>query len=217
VKEIAVSRVKFGYANMANKGACSIRFKYKDSSLAFASSHLDSGIGPGLDTNRRQQLETIIKNSFIYERGTNMLQYNWQSHDIKVIFGDLNFRNTVNLDMDQAMKLISQDDIQTLQGYDEWVQFSKQPKNKKGILRNYREGCITFGPTYKYIVKTDQYDTNRMPAYTDRILFESVHDLPQKNPLMNIYYGKIDYNLSDHKPVTGLFEAKIKVVNAAMK
>ena len=73
VKEIAVSRVKFGYANMANKGACSIRFKYKDSSLAFASSHLDSGIGPGLDTNRRQQLETIIKNSFIYERGTNML------------------------------------------------------------------------------------------------------------------------------------------------
>ena len=34
---------------------------------------------------------------------------------------------------------------------------------------------------------------------------------------MNIYYGKIDYNLSDHKPVTGLFEAKIKVVNAAMK
>lgn len=56
-----------------------------------------------------------------------------------------------------------------------------------------------------------------MPAYTDRILFESVHDLPQKNPLMNIYYGKIDYNLSDHKPVTGLFEAKIKVVNAALK
>ena len=50
-----------------------------------------------------------------------MLQYNWQSHDIKVIFGDLNFRNTVNLDMDRAMKLISQDDIQTLQGYDEWV------------------------------------------------------------------------------------------------
>ena len=56
-----------------------------------------------------------------------------------------------------------------------------------------------------------------MPAYTDRILFESVHDLPQKNPLMNIYYGKIDYNMSDHKPVTGLFEAKIKVINDKLK
>lgn len=52
-----------------------------------------------------------------------------------------------------------------------------------------------------------------MPAYTNRILFESVHDQPQKNPLMNIYYGKVDYNLSDHKPIIGLFEAKIKVVN----
>ena len=40
-----------------------------------------------------------------------MLQYNWQSHDIKVIFGDLNFRNTVNLENEQAAKLIEQDDI----------------------------------------------------------------------------------------------------------
>jgi hypothetical protein len=85
------------------------------------------------------------------------------------------------------------------------------------LLRNYREGTITFGPTYKYIMKTDEYDLNRMPAYTDRILFESVHDLPQKNPLMNIYYGKINYNLSDHKPVTGLFEAKIKVIDDKLK
>jgi len=52
-----------------------------------------------------------------------------------------------------------------------------------------------------------------MPSYTDRILFESVHPLPQQNPLMNIYYGSVDYELSDHKPVTGLFEAKIKVVD----
>lgn len=56
-----------------------------------------------------------------------------------------------------------------------------------------------------------------MPSYTDRILFESVHPLPQQNPLMNIYYGSVDYELSDHKPVTGLFEAKIKVVDQAKK
>tara|TARA_B110000285_G_C15129831_1_gene622811 strand:+ start:2482 stop:2679 length:198 start_codon:yes stop_codon:yes gene_type:complete len=34
---------------------------------------------------------------------------------------------------------------------------------------------------------------------------------------MNIYYGKVDYNLSDHKPITGLFEAKIKVINESLK
>ena len=45
-------------------------------------------------------MEQIIKTAYINERGTNMLQYNWQSHDIKVIFGDLNFRNTVHLEVE---------------------------------------------------------------------------------------------------------------------
>lgn len=34
---------------------------------------------------------------------------------------------------------------------------------------------------------------------------------------MNIYYGKVDYDLSDHKPITGLFESKIKVVNKKIR
>ena len=58
---------------------------------------------------------------------------------------------------------------------------------------------------------------NRVPAYTDRILFESLYEMPQKNPIMNIYYGRAEMCLSDHKPVTGLFEAKIKVVNQLKK
>lgn len=66
-------------------------------------------------------------------------------------------------------------------------------------------------------MKTNEYDLKRFPAYTDRILFESVQELPQQNPLMNIYYGKVDYDLSDHKPITGLFEAKIKVVDQKAK
>ena len=34
---------------------------------------------------------------------------------------------------------------------------------------------------------------------------------------MNIYYGKVDYDLSDHKPITALFEAKVKVVNKKIR
>lgn len=146
-----------------------------------------------------------------------MQQYSWQSHDIKVFFGDMNFRNLMNLEMETAMKLIEQDDIQSLQFYDEFVNFQQAPKVKKGILRNYKEGTITFAPTYKFHMGTSDYDWSRMPAYCDRILFESVHDLPQRNPLMNIYYGCVDFELSDHKPVVGMFEAKIKVVNEDLK
>ena len=130
-----------------------------------------------------------------------------------MIFGDLNFRPALTLDLDQCFRLIEQDDIQSLQYYDEFIQFMSQPKANKGLLRNYKEGTITFGPSYKYLMKTNEYDVKRMPSYTDRILFESVHDMPQKNPMMNIFYGKVDYDLSDHKPITGLFEAKIKVID----
>ena len=53
----------------------------------------------------------------------------------------------------------------------------------------------------------------RFPSYTDRILFEGIYDHPQKNPLTSIFYGVVDFELSDHKPIVGLFEAKIKVVD----
>ena len=123
----------------------------------------------------------------------------------------------MNLDMETANKLIEQGDIQSLQFYDEFVNFMKAPKVKKGILRNYKEGTITFAPTYKYHMGTNDYDWSRQPAYCDRILFESLHDQPQRNPLMNIYYGSVDFELSDHKTVVGMFEAKIKVVNEDLK
>ena len=72
IKDIAASKIKLGRANMGNKGSCSIRFKYKDSTLTFAAAHLESGRREGLDVARRNHLETIIKNSYIHERGTNM-------------------------------------------------------------------------------------------------------------------------------------------------
>ena len=127
---------------------------------------------------RRNQLEAIITKSFVNDRGLNRNKYDWQSHDIKVIFGDLNFRNIQSLEFDQAIRLLEQDDIQSLQNFDEYIAFQKQPKAKRGILQNYQEGTLTFAPTYKFHVKTNDYDMKRFPSYTDRILFESVHALP---------------------------------------
>lgn len=72
---------------------------------------MESGEKTGLETQRRDQLEYIIKNAFISERGTNMAQYDWQKHDIKLIFGDLNFRNFGKLSQGEIMRLIEQNDI----------------------------------------------------------------------------------------------------------
>ena len=95
VKDIATSINKLGVGGkMGNKGGCSVRFKYRESTLAFACCHLESGRSVELEAIRRKQLVSIITNSFIKERGTNMHKYEFKTHEIKVIFGDLNFRST---------------------------------------------------------------------------------------------------------------------------
>ena len=163
------------------------------------------------------QLVNIMKNSFINERGTNMSKYHWLKHDIKCIFGDLNFRNFGKLTQPEIMHLIRQGDIQALQSNDEWCTFMRRPVQNKGMLRHYHEGTLTFPPTYKFKCKENVYDLKRSPAYTDRILFEQVHDQPQKNPLMNVYYNSAEIWMSDHKPIVGMFEAKIKMVDQQLR
>ena len=48
IKDLVATRLKLGKANLGNKGACSIRFQYKDSTMAFACAHLNSGQKEGL-------------------------------------------------------------------------------------------------------------------------------------------------------------------------
>jgi len=44
ISDIATSATKLGIGgNLGNKGACAIRMKYKESTLAFACCHLESG------------------------------------------------------------------------------------------------------------------------------------------------------------------------------
>lgn len=100
IKNLACSKMKLGMAHMGNKGCCSIRFQYKDSTLTFGCAHLESGRSTELEQIRRNQLEAIITKSFVNDRGLNRNAYDWQSHDIKVIFGDLNFRNIQSLEFD---------------------------------------------------------------------------------------------------------------------
>lgn len=106
-----------------------------------------------------------------------MKKFEWKSHDMKVIFGDLNFRLVHTAEVEHALRLLEQEDIASLQFFDEYVSFQKN-SNQKGGLKHYKEGTMTFKPTYKFVMKTNEYDLNRVPAYTDRILFESIHRMP---------------------------------------
>lgn len=77
-------------------------------------------------------------------------------------------------------------------------------------FKNFLEGRITFEPTYKYDINTDNYDTSdkcRIPSYTDRILYRT----RQKGGVSCSYYDAIkELKLSDHRPVFGLYECAIR-------
>ena len=74
-------------------------------------------------------------------------------------------------------------------------------KEKELFVYDVSEAEITFPPTYKYVKGTNFYNlSKRVPSWTDRILFK------KSDKIRPILYDRIDINLSDHKPIIGLFE-----------
>ncbi|XP_026488383.1 inositol polyphosphate 5-phosphatase E isoform X2 [Vanessa tameamea] len=97
-------------------------------------------------------------------------------------------------------------------------------------FRDFREAPITFPPTYKYDPGSQQFDTSskqRVPAYTDRILFKAksmaansssafsglrrISSVPVPSGLKCIAYNSVQSVVtSDHKPVWALFSAALR-------
>lgn len=48
-----------------------------------------------------------------------------------------------------------------------------------------------------------------MPAWTDRVLWSEA----SQGVMRQVYYNRAEINLSEHKPVLAVFEAKIKTVD----
>jgi hypothetical protein len=77
----------------------------------------------------------------------------------------------------------------------------------------YNEALITFLPTYKYDVGTDEYDSSdkaRIPAWCDRVLTKG-------NNLRQIHYNTAPLKFSDHRPVYATFQCTITVVDEKKK
>ena len=69
-----------------------------------------------------------------------------------------------------------------------------------------------FDPTYKYLFNSNEYDPARVPGWTDRILYEAKESFSEN--LKQILYTRAgDLKLSSHRPVVGLFEAKIRKID----
>ena len=138
--------------------------------------------------------------------------------------GDLNYRIT-DFDANEVKDLLQKNDLESLLNKD---QFLEQRRMRK-VFGGYEEGPITFVPTYKFDPGTDRWDSSekgtyvltwelivmydydlisgRAPAWTDRVLWKGDH------VKQTAYRSHMALQVSDHKPVSAVFEAGMKVVD----
>ena len=121
-------------------------------------------------------------------------------------FGDLNYR-LMDLTTEQVKNMLSVKAYQSLLDHDQL----KVQMGLKNVFTGYSEGDIRHLPTYKYDPGTDNWDSSeksRPPAWCDRILWRTKEQTRQLT-----YRSHPKMLISDHKPVSALFDASIKVMD----
>ena len=199
ITELNVSSCKTGGKGiLGNKGYIISQFNFKGKNFGFCSGHLNAGENKENLEQRQKEIKSIFDFNNFNSKNKFIL------NDFFFIFGDLNFKidffkeDITNENSIKPSEIIQYKDI--LLKRDELINFLSEFKNVK-------EGKINFLPTYKFIKHTDKYDlSKRIPAWTDRILFGN----KKSNDINQIFYDSIsEINISDHKPVSSLFEIKL--------
>lgn len=206
VTQVDTDRVKVGFkGSVGNKGGVLGRFCLYNTSVCICNCHLASGMKS--NESRRQQLETIFSKGFQQPKIGKQAKYNVRNHDLKFVCGDLNFR--ILNDYETVVKLAVNGNYEKLLDEDQLrLCIKHQP------LKGYKEGPITFPPTYKYNANTNEYDTSkkqRIPAWCDRILYNG------KDISVEKYCSVFHYKESDHKPVYATLNFMVKEVDAVAK
>ena len=208
-------------AQFKTKGAVAVGFILFGTSFLFVNSHLTAH-----QENVKDRVKDLKKISAMLNL-PKLLPLKkrheiFDSYDVCFWCGDLNFRleqtrAEIIRDIEDGVSLLETDQLNWLMG-------------KGTIFRGFKEHQINFRPTYKYDPGTDNFDTSskqRIPSYTDRIVFKhnsnstvnTLHYDSVQGKLKIRSKGGISINnmimlsgvlTSDHKPVWGMFEVKIK-------
>ncbi|XP_055597447.1 inositol polyphosphate 5-phosphatase OCRL [Uranotaenia lowii] len=196
ISDCLTAAVGTGTLKWGNKGGVGVSFQLNESLLCFVNAHLAAHTQE-VDRRNEDHDEIIRRMSFEKTfRGRSIDEH----HHIFWI-GDLNYR--LNGEISQEFVNEKDRDYNQLYPYDQLY----LEKLRKRIFREYKEGKILFGPTYKYNPGTDDWDSsekNRCPAWCDRILW--------KGPRIDLlkYDSVMQLRKSDHKPVFAVFNVNIE-------
>lgn len=187
-----VDTVATGFFNLIpNKGGIGISFMLAGKKVLAVGCHLTSG--EGCAKQRNDDLNRIEKE---LQLGNGELIVS-ERFDCVILCGDLNYRILGSSEM--VRYLISENE--------RWILLKKDELMVEMSLGNaavgFIEGEIGFQPTYK--LKKNNFVKNRVPSWTDRILYKD-----KTNTLIQETYGSIITNsYSDHRPVFSQFTMQI--------
>lgn len=206
VKDVYAESVATGIMGlMGNKGGVAVRLQIHNTTFCFVNSHLKAHLE---ETERRNQDYKDILGKLKFEGPYGLTSI--LDHKIIVWLGDLNYRIR-GMDNTEVRMLADRGKYEPLLVKDQLT----QQRNHKKCFEGFHEGSITFKPTYRYDPGTDVWDTsekNRIPAWCDRILWRTG---PKMEIKLMKYRSHNSINLSDHKPVSALFDVGVRVVNEA--
>jgi len=206
IRDVYVDDVKTGMGGATgNKGAVAISLTFKASSLCFIASHFAAGQSQISERNNDYS-EAIKKVTF--PNGRTVL-----NHDFVFWCGGFNYR--INVSRAEAIASLEKNNLTDLLAADQL----KIEQSAGNVFQGFHEGDITFPPTYKYDLFSDDYDTSdkcRVPAWTDRVLYRA-----RKPPGVGDgwvpgnfhYYGRADLKQSDHRPVLAVIDIQVREVN----
>lgn len=220
-RDFETESVKTGFGGLlGNKGGVCLRFTLNGNSVAAMNSHLAA---------HQENLQQRVQDYYSILEGTRFTIDNNTisvlNHDYTFWFGDLNFRLD-NIEKHEVLNIITK--ARTTKSKEESAKIiSALHRNdqlisvrKKGqAFVGFQENEPRFLPTYKFVIGSkDAYDSEqRIPAWTDRILFKTKSaeaiDFKAENQITNFnpkleqmfYDALTETDLSDHKPIVSMF------------
>ena len=216
LRDVNAMNVKCGLkGHYGNKGALVTRFVLDDTTLCFINCHLAAG--QTQTSHRNNDIATIFEaENLPAERdpdarmslfvgggdGTQILD-----HEICILNGDLNYRIDA-IPRDTVINMIKRNDFTKLLERDQLLVSRRRVAGFR--LLSFNELPLTFAPTYKYDVGTDNYDSSdkkRAPAWCDRLLYRGPGRVKQ------VDYRRHEVRVSDHRPVSGIFKMRVKTID----
>jgi len=172
---------------LGNKGGACVGFHYEDTSLAFFCCHLAARASRV--PQRRENFLKIVKGTRMGAKETDLLN----DYDHVFWFGDLNYRT--EHPFQETVQLAKEGKFTEIFTHDQL----KKEMEKKAVYNGFREGPITFCPTYRWERKEQVFSNKKeqSPSFTDRVLTHSL-----ASGLHQMEYNSAPSCLgSDHRPV----------------